>query len=179
MNTRRSHYEMAFESWLDQRGTPYVMLEDVRHFVKGRLGAKAFDYIVYPPGAKPCLVDVKGRKINATPSDPDARSKNWVTRADLDGLAAWQEVFGDEYEANFVFGFWLSGGRGVESAQPGLFGPVTALAGRFYSFWRVRLSDYAGRSKLLSRRWDTLNIPTEDFKRISERIDQAWPAAPC
>ena len=179
MKTRRSHYEMAFEAYLDQRGTPYVMIEDVRHFVKGRLGAKAFDYIVYPPGRRPCLVDVKGRKINAAPSEPDARSKNWVTRGDLEGLRAWQEVFGPEYEAMFVFGFWLAGGRGLEAQQPSLFGPVTSLAGRIYSFWRVNLTDYARLSKLLSRRWDTLTIPTEDFRRLSERIDQAWPAAPC
>jgi hypothetical protein len=179
MKIRRSHYEMAFEAYLDQRGTPYVMIEDVRHLVKGRLGAKAFDYIVYPPGRAPCLVDVKGRKINAAPSKPDARSKNWVTRGDLEGLRAWQDAFGPEYEAMFVFGFWLSGGKGPDAIQPGLFGPVASLAGRVYSFWLVKLSDYAQRSKLLSRRWDTVTIPTEEFRRISQQIEAAWPAAPC
>lgn len=180
MTTRRSHYEMAFEAYLNRRGTPYVAVEDVRHFVKGRLGTKSFDYIVYPSGGSPCLVDVKGRKLGASPTNADARSKNWVTRADLEGMTTWQDVFGSEYVAMFVFGFWLAGEKKSAGGKT-LSAPtnVMAFAGRQYSFWVAKLSDYRRLHKQLSVRWDTITIPTKEFRRISERLETAWPPAPC
>lgn len=180
MNIRRSHYEMAFEAHLNRRGTPYVAVEDVRHFVKGRLGAKAFDYIVYPSGLPPCLVDVKGRKIAASPSNADSRSKNWVTRADLTGLQTWQEVFGQDYRAVFVFSFWLASEENEEGV-PARQGDteVMAFAGRNYSFWVATVADYVRFQKQLSKRWDTVNIPTAEFRRISTPMERTWPAAPC
>ena len=60
MKSRRSHYELAFEAYLDRRGTAYVAVEDVHHFGAKDTGVKAFDYIVYPAGTKACLVDEKG-----------------------------------------------------------------------------------------------------------------------
>src|SRR5262249_27025296 len=58
--TRRSHYENAFEHYLAAHGVPLVAVSDVKKSVPGRLGIKAFDYIVYPPNQPPCLIDVKG-----------------------------------------------------------------------------------------------------------------------
>lgn len=177
MSIRRSHYELAFEAYLNRRGTPYVAIEDVRHFVKGRLGEKAFDYVVYPSSGRPCLVDVKGRKIPASPHCADARTKNWVTRADLTGLQAWQDVFGAQYRAGFVFGFWLSGPMPPEMPQPPE--SVFPFAGRHYRFWLAGLKDYLPYHRQLSKRWDTVNISTEAFHRISLPVERAWPSAPC
>jgi hypothetical protein len=144
------------------------------------LGAKAFDYIVYPSGLRPCLVDVKGRKIAASPRNPDARSKNWVTRADLEGLQAWQEVFGRDYQAAFVFGFWLAGHADLPTAAQGEASTmVETFAGRHYSFWVAPAEDYARLHRQLSRRWKTVNIPTDDFRRISRPLQSSWPSAPC
>jgi len=180
MKSRRSHYEMAFEACLNRRGTPYVAIDDVRHFVKGRLGAKAFDYIVYPAGRQACLVDVKGRKISASAHQADARSNNWVTRADLDGLREWQDIFGAEYTAAFVFSFWLAGEEAVGGCHAeNAHGGVSSFAGRHYSFWLADVGDYTRLHKQRSVRWNTVNIPTEDFRRISQSLDTLWPAAPC
>lgn len=182
MGERRSHYELAFEALLNRRGTPFVAVEEVRHFVKGRLGAKAFDYIVYPAGGMPCLVDVKGRKLSATSARDDARSNNWITRGDLEGMETWQEAFGREYVTAFVFAFWLAGDDAVGgegASNESVPRNVVSFAGRRYSFWIVRLSDYAQHQKQRSKKWDTVNIPTADFRRISTRLQTAWPAAPC
>lgn len=177
MSIRRSHYEIAFEKYLDRRGTPYVAVEDVRHHVKARLGAKAFDYIVYPPCGRACLVDVKGRKTLRSGRDGDCRQKNWVTRADVCDMQSWQEVFGSQYASFFAFGYWLAGDG---HSTHGLFEQdVFTLAGRQYSFWLAPVEEYARYAKQLSRSWDTVAIPRERFLQISRRLEQCWEAAPC
>ncbi|MBI5762875.1 MAG: HYExAFE family protein [Planctomycetes bacterium] len=182
MAERRSHYELAFEALLNRRGTPFVAVEDVRHVVKGRLGAKTFDYVVYPSGGPAYLVEVKGRKLPAGVERSDARTNNWITRADLEGMQTWQEVFGAEYVTSFVFAFWLSGKErpgGAATMMNAEDRSVVPFAGRRYSFWLVRQADYARHQKQRSKRWDTLTIPTEDFRRISTRLQAVWPSAPC
>lgn len=179
MTPRRSHYEMAFESYLNQRGTAYVAVEDVKHVAgKGRTGAKAFDYIIYPPGGGPCLVDVKGRKIASRKAAEDCRTNNWVTRGDLDGLALWQEAFGADCAAMFVFAFWLAG-LPPETQLVINGSPLFNFAGRRYSFWLAPLTDYAAGVKVRSMRWDTVSVPREQFAAISKPLEKCWLAAPC
>lgn len=180
MTVRRSHYELAFEAYLDRRGTAYVAVEDVRHFAKRRTGAKAFDYIVYPPGGAACLVDVKGRKTTTKSAEADCRQKNWVTRSDVSGLLTWQEVFGSDYVAMFVFAYWLAGREGASAGKgSGPASPSFCLAGRRYSFWLVSVAEYAKYQKRLSKSWNTVSIPRDVFRSISKRLEPSWPAAPC
>lgn len=178
MKSRRSHYELAFEAYLDRRGTPYVAVEDVKQVTRGRTGAKAFDYIVYPPDGKACLVDVKGRKSIGPVSMQDCRTKNWVTRDDLSGMEAWQQVFGPQYSAWFVFAFWLAEIARYPQLHLGV-EPLFSFAGRHYSFWLVPLEDYARHTRPLSVRWDTVLVPKSDFDRISRHLEQCWQPAPC
>ena len=113
----RSHYELSFEALLNHRGTPFVSVEEVRRNISGRVGIKSFDYIVYPPAGRACLVDVKGRK---TPVGSSGRSplKNWVTKADLAGLTEWQSIFGSDFQAVFVFAYWLAPKSTTAGADP-------------------------------------------------------------
>jgi hypothetical protein len=181
VTARRSHYELAFEAYLNRRGTPFVAVEDVRHLVKDRIGLKAFDYIVYPAAGPACLVDVKGRKCPQLAGDGECRQKNWVTRADITGLLAWQKLFGPGYEATFVFAYWLAGGG--DSPTSGSAGPTeepeVSFAGRRYSLWVVSAADYAAHHKRLSRSWGTVSVPRSVFREISKPLVALWPAAPC
>jgi len=180
VKVRRSHYEHAFEQYLDHRGTPYVAVEDVQHFAKRQTGAKAFDYIVYPPSGPACLVDVKGRKSTAKSGGVDCRQKNWVTQSDVAGLQTWQEVFGPDYLAVFVFSYWLAGERGVSASDDGAqASAVFSFAGRRYSFWLVSVAEYAQHQTELSKSWKTVSIPRTVFRDISKRLEASWPAAPC
>lgn len=176
MSIRRSHYELTFEAYLARRGTPCVAIEDVKHAAKAQAGAKLFDYIVYPPDGRACLVDVKGRKVVRSAAEGDVRQKTWVTRADLDGLHAWQEVFGPDYVATFAFVYWITG-------EEPLFPPegeeTFVFAGRRYSFWLATLDDYVAHHKRRSAKWDTVWVPAEAFRSISRRLEALWPAAPC
>jgi len=178
---RRSHYEMAFEQHMARRGTPCVAIEDVKHFAKARAGTKIFDYIVYPPGGRACLVDVKGRKSRLGSTRADCRQKTWVTRADIEGLAAWQDVFGAEFVAMFVFAFWLSDAAKtpMDAGDSLPHGASCRLAGRDYSFWLVSAEEYTKYQRPLSESWATVSIPRSVFRRISTRLETTWPAAPC
>ncbi len=178
MAVRRTHYETAFQAYLDRRGTPYVAVEDVRHAVAGRTGIKSFDYIVYPAGGSPWLIDVKGRKSKAPKSGGEWRQKNWVTGSDLKGLAAWGELFGEEYDGAFVFAYWLAGAvRPLDTAAAD--SQWVSFAGRVYSFWLVRLQDYIRHQKPISARWGTVGVPRDAFRSIADPLETCWPAAPC
>ncbi len=209
MKTRRSHYELAFEALLNQRGTPYVPVEDVTQFVRSRAGAKVFDYIVYPPGGTAYLVDVKGRRSEWNGDATEVRQKTWVTQGDLDGLAAWEASFGAGFEAAFVFAYWLDGPRdapavpgrkrGSSAVEPSAEGrnglaeppqePLTQtgrlpngtcqLAGRPYQFFLVRVEEYMRHQRPLSRRWKTVSVPRDAFRCISRPLDKLWLPAPC
>lgn len=178
MKVRRSHYELAFEAYMDRRGTPYVAVEEVRHLVKGRTGAKAFDYVVYPSVGPACLVDVKGRKFPQRSLNSDCRQKNWVTRSDVEGLLTWEKLFGEGYEGNFVFTYWLAEEQG---GSPPLFedDDVLRFSGRRYRFWLAPVREYAKYHKRLSKSWDTVSIPKDQFLKMSRSLETVWPAAPC
>lgn len=180
MSSRRNHYEQAFEAYLSHRGTPFVAVEDVKHFAKERTGTKAFDYIVYPPDGRACLVDVKGRKAGRASPDGDCRQGNWVTRADVRDLVTWQSVFGEDFQAVFVFAYWLAWGTDAKSGPEAAFGgSLFRFAGRRYSYWLVPVCDYDKRQTRRSKRWDTVSVPTKEFREISRPLETAWSAAPC
>lgn len=173
---------MAFEAFLDRRGTPYVAVDDVRHFTRKDTGVKAFDYLVYPAGSPACLVDVKGRKSIGRGVTAECREKNWVTRSDVTGLLTWQEVFGSEFTAAFVFAYWIAGNGLSSSPRAEAVGGTAAhfgFAGRRYGFWLVSVAEYARYVKDLSKRWDTVSIPRERFREISRKLELCWPSAPC
>lgn len=181
MSLRRTHYELAFEALLDRRGTPYVAVEDLRHFCRRHTGVKTFDYLVYPCGRRACLIDVKGRKSTLRKTAGESRQKNWVTRADVDGLLAWQDVFGPGFEAMFAFVYWhaeAAASSSISGIGEDIASPLT-LAGRRYSFWLVSTTEYARHQKNLSARWDTVSVPRAAFRNISRRLEAVWPSSPC
>jgi len=176
MGVKRSHYENAFEAYLNHRGVSFVSVEDVRHFAPSGTGLKLFDYIVYPSGGLACLVDVKGRKSFSAGKTGEPREKSWVTRADIEGLTEWGEIFGTaDFQPCFVFAYWLSDVEPTASDTARDFD----YAGRAYSFWFVPLADYCHHYKPLSERWDTVTVPRTAFSMISTPLEAAWLPAPC
>jgi hypothetical protein len=167
MARRHIHYEAAFEDFLRSRGIAYVPVDEQKKVIFSGARVKSFDFLIYPQGGKPWLVDVKGRKF---PYETDGNRRyweNWVTRDDVEGLTRWKEVFGQGFEAVFVFAYLLSG----ESERHG-----TLLAHPFrdneYAFWGVTLEDYAENSRQRSPKWETISLSAARFRELAKPLDR-------
>ena len=164
---RDNHYETAFEQYLRQRGVAYVAVDEAR---RSQLGdgqsLKNLDLLVSTPGPFTWLVDVKGRRF---PSGDQTCQywKNWSTRDDLISLARWEELFGESFRALFVFAYWVVGEKAPLPPEQ-----LFEHRGRIYGFVGLRLSDYVAWARLISPKWETVAMPTSEFRRLARPIDQ-------
>lgn len=166
MLRRRIHYETAFADYLRGRGVPFVPIDETRRAVIANNRIKSFDFLVYPGGSPHWIVDVKGRQFPYTTARGNKRYwENWVTREDLEGLAEWQEVFGSEFEARFVFTYHLQGARERWPA-----GELHAYRGVCYSFYGVSLADYERHCRPRSGSWQTVSVSARVFRQIASPI---------
>ncbi|HVZ93583.1 MAG TPA: HYExAFE family protein [Phycisphaerales bacterium] len=188
MAQRRHHYEQAFEVYLRSRRIPYVAVDEARKALLpegSRLAVaddpsdtppmsslKSFDFVVYGDAVN-LLVDVKGRRVGRNPPVPKpgkfalrkaqrGRLESWVTNEDVASLRRWETLFGPSFRAVFLFIYWCD-------AQPpdALFQEVFDCRGRWYAVRAVTLDDYAKVMKVRSPRWGTVDVPSEDFEKVS------------
>jgi len=167
MADRDNHYEAAFEAFLRSRGLPYVAVDEAKRSLLGHgESIKSLDFIVSSPGDTTWLVDVKGRRF---PSGDEQKQywKNWSPREDLRSLAQWEELFGDHFRGLFVFAYNILGDRAPLPAEQ-LFEHRRAL----YGFVGVRLSDYAAGCHPISPSWDTVAMPTAEFRRLARPVEE-------
>jgi len=162
MANRDNHYESAFEAFIRSRGVPYVAVDEAkRSLLSDGASIKSLDFIVSSPGDATWLVDVKGRRF---PSGDEQKQywKNWSTRDDLVSLAQWEELFGAGFHGLFVFAYDVLGDRAPLSAEQ-----LFEHHNRLYGFVAVRLSDYASYARRVSPAWDTVAMPTAEFRRLA------------
>ncbi|OPX22105.1 MAG: hypothetical protein B1H04_05515 [Planctomycetales bacterium 4484_123] len=161
MGRRSVHYEAAFESYLQARGWPYVVVDEARKAVFADVAIKSFDFLVYSQAGPNLLVDVKGRKFPDSRRPAAGRSRaweNWVTREDVESLQEWQNIFGEGFRAVFVFAYWL---QGPPSRAP--FEDVHFFRKRHYAFPAIALDEYVAAMRPRSARWQTVSIPARVF----------------
>ncbi len=192
MANRDNHYEAAFEEFLRSRGVPYVAVDEAKRSVlSDGASLKSLDFIVYGGGdvlaepqtekvekmAKPVtwLVDVKGRRF---PSGAIQKQywKNWSTRDDLQSLARWESLFGDNFHGLFAFAYHVLGDRAPLPAEE-----LFAFRGSLYGFMAVPLADYASHAHPISPKWDTWAMSAGDFRRFARPLAELLgfaPAAP-
>ncbi|MFK7758595.1 MAG: HYExAFE family protein [Phycisphaerales bacterium] len=180
MAQRQHHYERAFESYLRDQRLPYVAVNEARRALlpKGAQLAlegggtsqaiKNFDFVVYGDDqgrAENLLVEVKGRRLPrlklADGRPAKARLESWVTMDDVDALRSWETMFGDGYQAVFVFVYWCD-----DVPPDGLFTEVFEYQGRWYTVRAVTLSDYMELMKVRSPKWRTVNLSSGDYERV-------------
>jgi hypothetical protein len=165
---RDNHYEAAFEAYLRDRRLPYIAVDESRRSLAADGSLKSLDFIVSPPGRSSWLVDVKGRRF---PSGDEQKQywKNWSTRDDLRGLAAWQTHFGDDFCPILVFAYLLVGSRSPLPTDL-----LYAFRGQYYAFVGVRLAEYIPHARALSERWDTVAMPTAEFRRLARPVEELF-----
>jgi len=143
---------------------------------------KSFDFVIYGESSN-LLVEVKGRKIARARSRARRREagsgsgvgaprgsrgiartrlESWVTEDDVRALQAWEGLFGEGFEAVFVFVYWCD-----EQPADGLYEEIIASRGRWYALRSILVREYARAMKTRSPRWGTVDVPREAFDRLS------------
>jgi hypothetical protein len=166
MANRDNHYEAAFEAYLREHGVPYIAVDEARRSVMADgQSIKSLDFIVASPGETTWLVDVKGRRF---PSGDETKQywKNWSPREDLASLARWEELFGASFRALFVFAYNIVGDRAPLPAEQ-----LFEHRGALYGFVAIELAEYADLCHPISPSWDTVAMPTAEFRRLARPIN--------
>ena len=175
MADRGSHYEASFEHVLREAAVPYVAVDEAKRALFGKAKLKGFDFLVYSRSGPNLLIDVKGRRTSGGRS-----VQTWVTRRDVEDLAQWERVFGDDFRAMLAFNFWIGDAEeekgdqlpvaGVDPADlPGEPG-VLDFRGRRYRMLGVGLEAYRNHMRERSAKWATVAVPTADFRRLATPI---------
>jgi hypothetical protein len=184
MAQRRHHYEQAFEAFLRDQRIPYVSVNEAKKALlpagatlrleptgpESGVPAKSlknFDFVVYGSGLN-LLAEVKGRKLAARVHNParaspaSRRLESWVNAEDVRSMLAWQQLFGPEFRAAFIFIYWCD-----ELPADGLFEEIVEHRGRWYALRAVSVEDYAQAMRVRSQRWGTVHVDGATFGRIS------------
>lgn len=168
MANRDNHYEAAFEAYLRDRRLPYVAVDEAKRSLSADGGSiKSLDFIVSTPGSATWLVDVKGRRFPGGEDQKLQYWKNWSPREDLLSLRQWEAMFGPNFRAVLVFAYNVVGDRAPLPAEQ-LFEHRKAL----YGFVVVDLTDYEAHSHPISPSWDTVAMPTAEFRRLARSADE-------
>lgn len=164
MAQRRFHYDQAFERYLREKAIPYVAVDEAKRALERTTphGLKSFDFVVYSETGPNLLIDVKGRKHSGR---SNKALDNWVTESDVECMARWQEIFGSGFEAAFAFLYWCA-----EQPPDALFHEIFESADRWYAILAVKLVDYRDHMKQRSPRWQTVNMPANDFNRLAQPL---------
>lgn len=176
MANRDNHYEAAFEGWLRAHQVPYVAVDEAKRAVLGGGTLKSLDFIVSPalaeeasttvggellPRRTSWLVDVKGRKFPS--GDQQAQYwKNWSTQDDLWSLGRWEQLFGEGFQALFVFAYLVTAERSPLPSEL-----MYEHGGMWYGFVGVTLRDYARWARPISPAWHTVAMPTGPFRQLA------------
>ena len=162
-----NHYEQAFENWLIDNRIRYISIDEHKRAAFARCKVKSFDFLVYPANGQIVIAEVKGRKFKGTNLAKLAGFECWVTTDDVDGLVKWQEVFGADYQAVFVFAYK------VENIDVDFDGrDVFDFNANRYIFFCVKLNDYRRFMKRRSPKWQTVTLPADKFRDCAIQISE-------
>ena len=167
MANRENHYESAFEQFLRERRVPYVAVDEAKRSLladDAQSSLKSLDFLVSTSRGGGWLVDVKGRRF---PSGAQKQYwKNWSTQDDLVSLGRWENVFGQRFGGLFVFAYEVVGKRAPLSSDK-----LFSYRGGLYAFVGIMLRDYVVHARRISARWDTVAMPTSQFRRLAEPLE--------
>jgi len=163
------HYERAFETWLRERRVPYLSVEQLRRPADEKGPIKNFDFLVHS-GPQHYIVDVKGKRFPQVSRGKESYWENWIHYADLEGLFAWEDHFGEGYEALLVYCYWLQVPPGEDTVKK-----TVTVGDRDYLIVGVNARTFAENSRKRSARWRALSVPTKTFTTLIRPIDRFFP----
>lgn len=164
-NLAPNHYERAFENWLIDNHIQHICVDDSKRLAFGRSKIKSFDFLLYPRNQQTIIAEVKGKLFKGTNFAKLAGFECWVTAEDITGLTKWQEIFGQDHLAAFVFAYKIDkidvdfDGRSVYDFDANK-----------YIFFAVRLNDYCKFMKRRSPKWQTVTLPADKFRQCAVQM---------
>lgn len=164
MADRSIHYEAAFESFLRDRGIPYVAVDEAKKALFSDAKLKSFDFVVYSKTGPNLLIDVKGRSMRSNGKAARGTFETWTTQQDVDDLIQWQQVFGEGFKAVLVFAYWIDPPLIPEE---GMF----EHQDRWYLLKAVDLESYRAHMRQRSPKWETVALPAEDFRSLARPMN--------
>jgi len=160
-------YEQAFENWLADNRIQYIAVDEHKRALFERSKIKSFDFLLYPHNQQVIIAELKGRRFKGTSFAKLTSLECWVTAEDVEGLARWQEVFGSEHRAVFVFAYQ------IEKVDVDFDGrEVYDFAPNRYIFFGVNLDDYRKFMKRRSPKWQTVTLPADKFRQCAIEISE-------
>jgi hypothetical protein len=157
-----NHYERAFESWLRDNHIKYVAVDEQKRTAVARSSIKSFDFLLYPPNGQIIIAEVKGRSFKGTSLANLTGLECWVTAEDIDGLTHWQQVFGRDHQAVFVFAYKI---ENIDVDFDGR--DFYDFDENRYIFFCVGLDDYRRFMKRRSPKWQTVTLPADKFRECA------------
>ncbi|MGC4033017.1 MAG: HYExAFE family protein [Tepidisphaeraceae bacterium] len=164
MANRNIHYEAAFEAFLRERKTPYVVVDEAKKAMFGNATLKSFDFVVYSQSGPNLLIDVKGRQ--ARNSNGGRTYQTWATEKDVEDLLQWQQVFGNDFQAVLAFLYWIDPPL---IPEPGAF----EFRERWYVLMGIELKEYRDHMRRRSAKWETVSLSTESFRQLARPLE-SW-----
>jgi hypothetical protein len=157
-----NHYERAFKNWLIDNHIKYVAFDEHKRMTLGQTDIKSFDFLLYLPGDRIVIAEVKGRTFKGTSLANLTHLECWVTTEDVDGLTKWQEVFGADHQAVFIFAYKMAN---IDVDFDGR--EIFDFDANRYLFLCVRLDDYRRFMKRRSPKWQTVTLPADKFRQCA------------
>jgi hypothetical protein len=160
---RSNHYEVAFESYLQQQRLCYVAVDETRRALLGDSPVKSLDFLVFGRDGARLVIDIKGRRFPAGPPKKPRRVwECWSFRDDIDGLDRWSSLAGPSFRGLLVFAYLLHASVNLSDDTPDLH----VCRGRRYLFRAVDVEDYRRHMRVRSPRWGTVTLPLAVFRSV-------------
>ncbi|QDT64219.1 HYExAFE family protein [Calycomorphotria hydatis] len=117
----------------------------------------------FPTGS--CQFPAGGCQFPAGGCQGGRRWENWVTEDDTRSMLKWEEIFGADSLALFVFSYELRLPR-YERDHEELF----EYRGNKYAFYGVPVAEYRSVMRQRSGSWETVGVPSRAFSQLRQPI---------
>jgi len=165
LNFHLNHYERAFANFLSDNKIRYIAVDEQKRAALGKSNLKSFDYLLYPANQPIIIAEIKGRTFSGKSFVKLAGFECWVTTDDVDGLAAWQQIFGPSHSAAFIFAYRI---KSIDVDFDGR--SIYEFKGQTYIFFCVKLADYIRYMKQRSPKWKTVTMSAENFRTCAVQL---------
>lgn len=162
-------YEQVFESALRERKIAFESVVQTQRVEAGGGSVKNFDFLLRPQSDAPVLVELKGRTFHGGSLAGLKGLDAWVTFEDVQALSYWLDVYSQEKpaaRAAFVFVFRM---EQVDIETDGQV--LYEYAGERYLVLSAALEDYRRVMRRRSRKWQTVTLAAEDFRRVVKSFE--------